>query len=411
MREEAGLALIYVPDGADPRAGFSGRTLVERATALARAVGLRPMLVAKPRTAERLPADVPHLDPGGRIPVELPPRAAVYLWRCDVVFVAGALRRLAPRAAGGRVAILDDLSRPAIVHVTAARLAGVVPASLDLAATGAVTLGTPGSFEGQRLIALSSRGASAGTPAAAAEVELVASLENPRDGLFDRLLNRHLSRRITPHVLHWPVTPNQVTLLSLVVGLGAAACLALPGYLGPIAGALLLQLTAVLDCIDGEIARAKVLESEWGELLDITTDSVIHVVVFLGMAVHAWPELGSATAWALGALFATGGFASFVVVTRAERSEDRWRSLDGWQSRLLAKMLATLTTRDLSVLVFAAAATGMLTQLLVGAAFGAHAFWVLALALHLGLMRRLETDEPALEALPSSERSTVEQRV
>jgi hypothetical protein len=106
------------------------------------------------------------------------------------------------------------------------------------------------------------------------------------------------------------------------------------------------------------------------------------------MAVHAWPELGGDTAWLLGTLFAAGGFASFVVVTRAERTEERWKPLDCWQSRLLAGLLATLTTRDLSALVLAAATTGMMTRLLEGAAFGAHGFWIVALLLHRHVMRR-----------------------
>jgi hypothetical protein len=57
-----------------------------------------------------------------------------------------------------------------------------------------------------------------GRPPRVAESALVATLVNPRDGLFDRLLNRPISQAITPRLLRLPVTPNQVTLLSLAVG-------------------------------------------------------------------------------------------------------------------------------------------------------------------------------------------------
>jgi hypothetical protein len=116
------------------------------------------------------------------------------------------------------------------------------------------------------------------------------------------------------------------------------------------------------------------------------------------MAVHAWPELGTTTAWTLGAMFATGGFASFIVVTRAERTEERWKPLASWQATVLGQMLAVLTTRDLSVLVFAAAATGMLTELLMGAALGAHVFWMSALVLHRSAMRQADDEAAARHA-------------
>ena len=60
--------------------------------------------------------------------------------------------------------------------------------------------------------------AAEGRPPRVAESALVATLVNPRDGLFDRLLNRPISQAITPRLLRLPVTPNQVTLLSLAVG-------------------------------------------------------------------------------------------------------------------------------------------------------------------------------------------------
>jgi phosphatidylglycerophosphate synthase len=188
-------------------------------------------------------------------------------------------------------------------------------------------------------------------------------------------------------LLPFPITPNQITVGALLLSLVGAACIALPGLAAPVLGALLLQLTAVLDCVDGEIARAKVLETEWGEWLDITSDTLIHVATFLGIAVHAWPDLGRTTAWVLGALFTVGGLASFVVVTRAENTEDRWKNSDDWRARLLALLLATLTTRDLSVLVLVAAATDLLTPLLIGAALGAQVFWSGTLALHTRVMR------------------------
>ncbi|MFM7734854.1 MAG: hypothetical protein ACKPBU_02605 [Alphaproteobacteria bacterium] len=116
----------------------------------------------------------------------------------------------------------------------------------------------------------------------------------------------------------------------------------------------------------------------------------MQVLAFLGIAIHEGPALGAHRAWILGVLFATGGLSSFAVVTRAERTEAKWKSVDSTSARLLAAMLATLTTRDLSVLLLAAALLGWLGPLLFGAAAGAHAFWAIALLLHARATRAAE---------------------
>lgn len=385
MSQAAGIALVYVPPATDPAAVFTGRTVLERALAVARAAGLDPVAVGAPAIDGTAP-------PRGCLPGDaLPDReGAIVLLRTDVGCVAGAVRDLL--AGAGSAVVRDDAGRAALVRTTAPALGGRVPSDLETAARDLPLAGVPGRFGARRVIALDFASSPPSPDIAArrarAERELLETLDNPRDGFFDGILNRHLSRPLSLRLLPLSVTPNQITVAALLLSFVGAACIALPGIAGPVLGALLLQLTAVLDCVDGEIARAKVLETEWGEWLDVTSDTLIHVATFLGIAVHAWPELGRATAWTLGALFAVGGLASFVVVTRAEKSEDRWKGRDDWRARLLALLLATLTTRDLSVLVLVAAATDLLTPLLVGAAFGAQAFWVGTLALHTSVMRR-----------------------
>jgi len=387
MPRPAGTALLYVPEGVDPLTIFAGRSLVDRASALAVAAGLEPMVVDAAASGVATGAARGRgCPPGTPLPSD---RATVLLMRCDVGCVAGTLRDLL--AGPGPAAARADTGRIALARTTVRALDGRVPDDLEAAARGLPHVGRPGWLGARRIVDLASAASrdapSAAVQRASAERELIATLDNPRDGFFDRVLNRRLSRPLSRTLLPFAVTPNQITIGGLVLALAGAVCLGLPGVAGPVLGALLLQLSAVLDCVDGEIARAKVLESEWGEWLDITSDTLIHVATFLGIAVHAWPELGRTTAWALGALFTVGGLVSGVVVTRAERTEDLWKGRAGWRARLLALLLATLTTRDLSVLVLVAAAANLLTPLLVGAAIGAQVFWMGALALHASVMR------------------------
>ncbi len=70
-------------------------------------------------------------------------------------------------------------------------------------------------------------------------------------------------------------TPNQVTLMSLVIMLGAAAALlAMPGWLGLWAGVLLVELSYVFDCADGQLARLTGRTSPIGAELDFLMDEL-----------------------------------------------------------------------------------------------------------------------------------------
>src|SRR5665647_1915440 len=67
-----------------------------------------------------------------------------------------------------------------------------------------------------------------------------------------------------------PITPNQVTFLSALVAAGAGAMFALlPGsYLWLIVAALVFEVSFVLDCADGQLARVRKVASPLGHLLD-----------------------------------------------------------------------------------------------------------------------------------------------
>jgi len=393
-----GLALIEVPASLDSAARFAGRPLLDRALALARASGLTPCCFTPAAGTERREGSwtgtgggvtacaAASLGAGDRLPEGFTGRPIV-VFRCDVAFVAGVLRQLiALPGPQPELGLRDDTGRIALARVSAARLGGRVPPSLAAVASDLASTAPPRELAAFPVIALDpGESREAARARRATEAVLIAALENPRDGWFDHLCNRRLSRPISRALLALPVSPNQVTLLSVLVGVLGAGAIARPGFVWPIVGGLLIQLSAVLDCVDGELARAKVLESEWGAWLDISADTIVHLASFVGIALHVWPELGRARAAWLGGLFVSGGRAAFAVVTRAERSEAAWGALDQWRARALKGLLSALTTRDLSVLVLVAALLGLLRELLVGAAIGAHVFWITVLWLHSGL--------------------------
>lgn len=89
------------------------------------------------------------------------------------------------------------------------------------------------------------------------------------------------------------VTPNQVTFASLVVAAGAGAMLVcVPGHLGLLLAVLVFELSFVLDCVDGQLARVRKTTSPLGHLYDFLMDELKAMIVLGCVAARLWRESG-----------------------------------------------------------------------------------------------------------------------
>ena len=129
------------------------------------------------------------------------------------------------------------------------------------------------------------------TPADLAEADrlLYAGLGTDNDTGVDDYLHRRLSRRLTRVLVRTPATPNQVSLLSLSIGLGAVWAFWHATPLSAAVGVVVYLIACVVDHSDGELARLTFQESRLGAHLDWAIDTVIHSGLVLGMAVSAGP--------------------------------------------------------------------------------------------------------------------------
>lgn len=94
-------------------------------------------------------------------------------------------------------------------------------------------------------------------------------LSKPEDGPISQYANRWLSIPISAMLLKTDATPNQVTLFIFALTVPILAA----GMFGRIiVVGVLIQLASVLDGVDGEIARARGLETDLGALLDTVSD-------------------------------------------------------------------------------------------------------------------------------------------
>jgi phosphatidylglycerophosphate synthase len=112
------------------------------------------------------------------------------------------------------------------------------------------------------------------------------------DGFFSVFFLRRVSKLLTWVAVKVGATPNQVTIASFAIGLYAAFLFAQGDTWSLIGGAILLQVSIIVDCVDGEIARYTRKFSELGAWLDAITDRVKEYAVFLGLAYGAFVHNG-----------------------------------------------------------------------------------------------------------------------
>jgi hypothetical protein len=107
------------------------------------------------------------------------------------------------------------------------------------------------------------------------------------DGFYSTFVVRKLSKPLTGLAIRWGLSPNAITVISFVIGVLAAASFAAGNRWFLVLGAILLQLSLVIDCVDGEVARATRRFSTLGAWLDASTDRVKEYAAYAGLAAGA----------------------------------------------------------------------------------------------------------------------------
>ena len=108
-------------------------------------------------------------------------------------------------------------------------------------------------------------------------------------------VNRYIQDPIAKQIVHllkntW-ITPNQVTYFSVLLGFASGYAFSFASPASLILGGFLLEATLVLDCVDGQLARAKGTASEWGRLIDGIAGYIAYLAVIWGL-IKGFPEYG-----------------------------------------------------------------------------------------------------------------------
>jgi len=167
---------------------------------------------------------------------------------------------------------------------------------------------------------------------------------------------------VTPLKDTW-VSPNHLTSLRLLLGVGAAAAF-LPGnYAWSNAGAWLFFLSNFVDHTDGELARISGKGSSIGHLYDLVSDATVTILVFLAMGVGLGATVqGAVAGCAVAAIF---------------HLRMRLEELHG-KSATRQASFAGFETEDVLYLLPLVTFSNVLAPFLLAAAIGAPAFglWV-----------------------------------
>ncbi|WP_330286450.1 DUF5941 domain-containing protein [Streptomyces sp. NBC_00576] len=118
-----------------------------------------------------------------------------------------------------------------------------------------------------------------------------------RDGFFTTFCVSPYSRYLARWCARRGLTPNQVTTASLLTALIAAGCAATGTRGGFVTAGVLLLVSFVLDCTDGQLARYSLQYSTLGAWLDATFDRAKEYAYYAGLALGA--ARGGDDVWAL----------------------------------------------------------------------------------------------------------------
>lgn len=108
---------------------------------------------------------------------------------------------------------------------------------------------------------------------------------------------RSLGIKIALLVKPLPVTPNQITLFRVILGIGIFYLFAFSDRFLTLF--LLMVLWKILDKVDGALARASNRNTKFGGWLDMAIDRLFWGFALLGMTISVYKNLSNLTPWFL----------------------------------------------------------------------------------------------------------------
>lgn len=215
------------------------------------------------------------------------------------------------------------------------------------------------------------------------------------DALFP--LARQLGYFLSLFLIRLPISANQVTFISMLVGLTGCALFTLGDPTYNIYASLLLVLSYALDYCDGVIARLKGQCSPYGAAFDDFVDWIVDTAIFAGLGYGTWVADSEIWWLWLGLIAAAGSTIDYIVdlirVNRfiGARKADEKKAMPGGEQEEQAEedetgekslgqklfyVLHTLSRAEFCFILLVLSAFDVVWVLLPFGAIGAQAFWL-----------------------------------
>ncbi|MFC2011452.1 CDP-alcohol phosphatidyltransferase family protein [Chloroflexota bacterium] len=188
-------------------------------------------------------------------------------------------------------------------------------------------------------------------------------METVYDGYISKHINRKMSEPMARLLAKTKVTPNQMTWAAFGIALLSFVSFALGNNI--IAG-LLVQLSSIVDGIDGSLARLKGMTSEFGGFFDSVLDRYADILIVLGLTLWSLSHETYRGIWLAGMLAITGIICISYTRARINRNhrhlfDTGFKSLASRDIRLFLIMLGAVIGQAYFCLI----AIAVLTNLVV----------------------------------------------
>ncbi len=187
--------------------------------------------------------------------------------------------------------------------------------------------------------------------------------------IIDRYIIRKISGFITGLIVKTPVTPNQITVVSLVIGIAAAIFFSHGAHTYTIIAGVLYFISTVFDQCDGEVARFKHMESDFGRAFDIIVDSIVNAAIVAGITFALYKTSGSGFNIIIGIL-AISGISISILLTTYFGQENK-------QDTSTKELLDKLNNKDFFyIIMLASVIFNQMIGFLLIMAIGTNIYWI-----------------------------------
>ena len=200
-------------------------------------------------------------------------------------------------------------------------------------------------------------------------------------------LIRQCSQPCSAILVKLPITPNQITTASLLLGVTGGIFFISSNFETQLIGSFIFFLSYILDNCDGEVARYKNLTSSFGEEFDTFVDWIVHAFFFATLGYGTWLETENLIWLWVGLIASAGATINYFLVTfilKFKDCEDQTQgaNFDETMTQKIIYIFREIFRSDFCFIVILLTIIDYHWLLLPAAAIGTQIYWIMALISH-----------------------------